>query len=368
MPERYRRFSWSQRVEHWVQLAAFVGLATTGLPQRYDGAWLSDRLIEGLGGIETVRIIHRVFASVLIVAVVYHFIAIGYRKYVLREPRTMVPGRGDLKAIGQSLAYVVGLRGQGPRQGRYTWQEKVEYWALIWGTVMMVITGFFLWNPVATAAILPGEFIPAALKAHSFEALLAVLAVLVWHVYHVHLRKLNKSIYGGYLTREEMEEEHPLELEAIERGDYSPPPNEEMRQRARRYLPVAAVAAAALLTGLYFFTTFENTAITTVPPSDEPEVLPSSEASSAAHPSIAIAVPAAAASTGSGQAAGAGGSALVFGQRGSQWHGGVLPAAGLSFPFCGALAANVARQPGAWPSVGEPGLADVGTGVVTPGG
>ncbi len=266
MAERYLRFTAAHRIEHWVQLTAFVGLALTGLPQRYDGAWISLRLMSLLGGIEVVRIIHRVFATLLMLAVVYHFAAIGYRKYVLREPRAMIPDLSDLKAVGRSVSHAVGLHPEAPRQGRFTWEEKVEYWALMWGTGIMVLTGFFLWNPIATTAILPGEFMPAARVAHSAEALLAVLAVIVWHFYHVHVRHLNKSIYGGYMSRKEMEEHHPLELEAAERGEFEKPPREEIRHRARRYLPAAGVVSVILLVGVYLFIAFESTAISTVEP------------------------------------------------------------------------------------------------------
>lgn len=269
MTERYLRFTAAHRIEHWAQLTAFIGLALTGLPQRYDGAWISLRLMSLLGGIEVVRIIHRVLATVLMLAVVYHFAAIGYRKYVLREPRAMIPDLSDLKAAGRSVSHAVGLHPEAPRQGRFTWEEKVEYWALIWGTGIMVLTGFFLWNPIATTAILPGEFVPAARVAHSAEALLAVLAVLVWHVYHVHLRHFNRSIYGGYLSRKEMEEYHPLELESIERGDYVRPPRGEIRHRARRYLPIAGVMSFFLLVGVYLFIVFESTAISTVEPLED---------------------------------------------------------------------------------------------------
>jgi len=266
LPERYRRFSAAHRVEHWVQLTAFVALAFTGLPQRYDGAWLSLRIIDLLGGIDTVRVVHRVFATALMLATVYHFAAVGYRKYVLREPRTMIPDITDLRAVGRSVVHAVGLRPDPPAQGRFGWEEKVEYWALIWGTGIMVLTGFFLWNPIATTAILPGQFVPAARVAHSAEALLAVLAVIIWHAYHVHIRHFNKSMYGGYLTREEMEEFHPLELESLQRGEYVRPTPEEIRHRARRYVPAAAFVGVILLAGVYLFIVFESTAISTVDP------------------------------------------------------------------------------------------------------
>ena len=97
--------------------------------------------------------------------------------------------------------------------GRFTFEEKVEYWSLLWGTVIMVATGFALWNPIATARFLPGQWIPAALAAHGGEALLAVLAIVVWHGYGVHLRHFNRSMFTGSLSEAEMRQEHPLELE-----------------------------------------------------------------------------------------------------------------------------------------------------------
>ena len=33
---------------------------------------------------------------------------------------------------------------------------------MLWGPAVMGLTGFILWNPIAAAKILPGQFIPAA--------------------------------------------------------------------------------------------------------------------------------------------------------------------------------------------------------------
>ena len=137
---------------------------------------MSQWFIDLFGGIESTRIIHRWFAVILMIGVVYHFVAIGYRKYVRREVRGMVPGMDDLKAIGQTLRYGFGVSKNPPRQGRFTWEEKAEYWALIWGTVVMIVTGFLLWNPIATASILPGQFIPAASRRHKHH----LLGLRIW--------------------------------------------------------------------------------------------------------------------------------------------------------------------------------------------
>lgn len=264
--QQYHRFDIFQRSEHIVLLVSFTVLAVTGLPQMYSQQPWATAMILGMGGIETVRIVHRVAAVALILGTIYHFVALAYRIYVKRVALTMLPGLQDVKDGLQALGHNLGIVKSAPRMGRYNFGEKIEYWAVIWGTVVMVITGFMLWNPIATTSVLPGEFIPAAKAAHGGEALLAVLSILTWHFYHVHVKRFNRSMFTGYISREEMEEEHALELEEIEQGLPRVEPDPEVINRRRRvFLPVAAVVTVLLLIGLYFFVTFEQTAITTVP-------------------------------------------------------------------------------------------------------
>jgi cytochrome b subunit of formate dehydrogenase/mono/diheme cytochrome c family protein len=267
-PARFLRFTIDQRVEHVFLLVAFSLLGLTGLIQKYSQAPISDWLIGVLGGIEMVRLIHRVNAVIMVAESVYHVAALGYRLFVLRVSATMLPGVSDLAHVIQDVLRYLGLRKHAARYGRYTYAEKAEYWAMIWGTLVMALTGFMLWNPVAVARLLPGEFIPAAKAAHGGEAILAVLAIILWHFYHVHLKVFNKSIFLGTLTREEMKHEHPAELAHLESGPSQPPAPQSPAERRRRQIifwPVAAVVVAALLFGLYYLSTAEVTAITTVP-------------------------------------------------------------------------------------------------------
>lgn len=262
----YFRFMRSQRIEHIILIVSFSVLAITGLPQKFSTAPISIWAIELMGGIETVRIIHRTSAIVMMAQTIYHFMAVGYRVYVRRVALTMLPGWQDVLDAIQALGYNLRLLSNAPRMGRYNFAEKAEYWAVIWGTVVMVITGFVLWNPIATTHFLPGQFIPAAKAAHGGEAILAVLSILTWHVWHVHVKHFNKSMFTGFISRHEMETEHQLELAAIEAGDQAPPLNTDAQhRRMRRFTPVAAMITVMLVVGLYFFITFEKTAITTVP-------------------------------------------------------------------------------------------------------
>jgi formate dehydrogenase gamma subunit len=263
----YDRFTRSDRAQHAVMVISFLVLAVTGLPQKYiyvNNRYLDD-LIDLMGGIEGVRVIHRWAATVLMLATVYHLLAAAHRVLVRRVSLSMLPRYQDVVDALQTVRYNLGLAGARPRTDRYTWEEKVEYWSLLWGTVVMIATGFMLWNPIATARFLPGEFIPAAQVVHGGEALLAILAVLVWHFYSVHLRHFNRAMFTGRMSEHEMEEEHPLELARIRAGAAAPAVDPAaVARRQRVFLPVAGVVAILLLVGIYWFVTFEQTAINTL--------------------------------------------------------------------------------------------------------
>jgi formate dehydrogenase gamma subunit len=264
----YDRFTLSDRVQHAVMVVSFLVLAVTGLPQKYiylNSHYLDD-LIDLMGGLETVRVVHRWAATALMLVTVYHLLAAAHRVLVRRVSLSMLPRYQDVVDGLQAVRYNLGLARERPRTDRYSWEEKVEYWSLIWGTMVMIATGFMLWNPVATTRFLPGQWIPAAQVVHGGEALLAILAVLVWHFYSVHLRHFNRAMFSGQLSEQEMEHEHPLELERIKTGRARSAADPlVLARRQRIFLPVAGVVAALLLAGIYWFVTFEQTAITTLP-------------------------------------------------------------------------------------------------------
>jgi cytochrome b subunit of formate dehydrogenase len=271
--QRHLRFSFADRIEHWLAFGSFTTLAITGLVQKFAEAALSKSLIGFMGGIESVRIIHRIAVIVLMIETIYHIGAVGYKIFVLRRPMNMLPGIDDFRNAWKTILHNLNPNKPKPQQGRYTFDEKFEYWAFVWGTVIMGVTGFMLWNPIASSKLLPGDFIPAAKAAHGGEALLAVLAILVWHLYHVHLRHLNLSMLTGFLSEKEMLEEHPIELANIKAGkkDHLVHPT-ILDSRRRQYLGVYSVIAVVLLFGVFLFVTFEETAITTIPPAEDVEV------------------------------------------------------------------------------------------------
>jgi len=267
---RYLRFSLSDRLEHWVQMASFATLGMTGLAQKFAESPISIAFIGLLGGIEIIRIIHRVASIGLMLGTIYHLGTAGYKYYVKRSRMAMLPNFKDVTAAWGIFLYNLRIKKSKPQQGRYTFDEKFEYWAFVWGTIIMGLTGFILWNPISTTKILPGIAIPAAKAAHSGEALLAVLAIIVWHFYHVHIKYLNKAMFTGYLTEHEMLEEHALELADIKAGIAEIPQDPKLvAKRKKIFIPAYTVIATIMLVAVFFFIAGEDTALATVPPAED---------------------------------------------------------------------------------------------------
>lgn len=266
-PERrYLRFYWPDRILHLLLLVSFTILALTGLPQMFADSNIGVTMIQIMGGIEQTRVFHHTAAVVLILTSIAHIVQLGYRVFVKRVRLEMIPSFKDVTDFFDAVKYNLGLSKKHPRFPRYNFIEKLEYLAVVWGTVLMTITGYFLWNPVLVTRYLPGEFIPAAKMIHGLEAILAVLSILTWHFYFVHVRKFNKSMFNGYLSQEEMEEEHAVELEDRLAGRVRLPPSPEVRwRRLVIYAPLAIAFTVISVVATWWWLTAETTAITTVP-------------------------------------------------------------------------------------------------------
>jgi formate dehydrogenase subunit gamma len=205
------RFEAGQRLEHLVTLVSTAMLALTGLPQKFHEADISRWLISVMGGIDFVRNTHHIFAIILTMGAIYHVLAVGYGILVKGSRLTMLPTLKDATDALATVKYLVGLSKEKPHFDRFTFGEKLEYWALVWGTAIMAITGFIMWFPTKATQFIDGVWIPVSKMAHGWEAVLAVLSLMVWHMYHVHVKSWNTSMFTGKMSKEHMLEEHPLE-------------------------------------------------------------------------------------------------------------------------------------------------------------
>lgn len=271
---RYLRFDVLQRIEHLILLVSFSLLGITGLAQKFASNSIAETTLRLFGGIEGARTVHHVSAITMGLLAAYHVVAVGYRVFVLRARMTMLPGPSDLLELWNDAKYNLGLTRTPSKPGRYNYSEKMEYWVMMWGTIVMGITGFMMWNPIATTKLVPGEWIPAAKVAHGGEAILAVLAIFIWHFYNVHVKTFNKAMFTGYLDEHQMTHEHGRELEAIIHGLASRKIDlPVLRRRQLVYFPISAVLLSVMVFAIIRFFTFETTAITTLPPAEQVVVL-----------------------------------------------------------------------------------------------
>jgi formate dehydrogenase gamma subunit len=216
------RFNLQQRVEHFVTMTTFALLCLTGLPQKFYTAGWAQGLVWFFGGQDTMRWIHRISGLVLAVSTIVHFtngILIMLSK---KQHFSMVPTKKDFEDAILQLRYYLGATDKHPQYDRYTYKEKFEYWGLVVGNVIMVLTGFILFFPVQAAQLIPGQLIPAAKVAHSNEGLMAFFVITIWHIFNAHLNPdvfpFDASIFTGKVSRERYLHEHPLELARLEGG------------------------------------------------------------------------------------------------------------------------------------------------------
>ena len=213
------RYGLVWRLQHGVLAVVFIYLAISGLSMLWHLHWPAPVVVRLFGGTDWTARLHVCCGFVLIALVPIHVLGFLFSERFRRDMRGMFPRWQDVKdAIGQTLFYLR-LRGEGARFGRFGYREKAEYWAVVWGTVIMGASGFVLFLARQGAA-LPAWLLLAARAVHGYEAILAALAILVWHMYNVHLspRRFPGSMtwITGKITLGEMKEDHPLELEHTE--------------------------------------------------------------------------------------------------------------------------------------------------------
>lgn len=216
------RFSLQQRIEHLVTMVTFTLLCLTGLPQKFFMADWAQTTVAVFGGVDNTRFIHRVCGIVLALSTVVHFSGAIYSMLSKKVGFSMVPTRKDFKDAVLQIKYYLGVTDAHPHYDRFDYKQKFEYWGLIAGNIIMVLTGFILFFPVQTAQLIPGEIIPAAKVAHSNEGLMAFLVIAIWHIFNAHLNPdvfpFDTGIFTGKISRERMVHEHPVELARLEGG------------------------------------------------------------------------------------------------------------------------------------------------------
>ena len=214
------RMTTNQRWQHLILFTSFIVLVITGFALKFPDSWFAAVL--GMG--EHLRsIIHRIAGVVLIGIGIYHCFYLAALKEGRRLLVDIAPRPKDaFDAVGTML-YYLGLSKTKPKYGRFNYAEKAEYWALVWGTGLMGVTGIMLWAKVWVGNLVARWWIDVATAIHFYEAILATLAIVVWHFYQVFfdpdVYPMNWAWWDGKMPVEHYKHEHALEAESVEKKD-----------------------------------------------------------------------------------------------------------------------------------------------------
>lgn len=211
----FLRFSVGQRWEHAILMASIFVLLLTGLPQKYRELSISQDLLSTPGRLELVQQIHHIAAIVLMLEAFYHVGRIIYLMIKRRLPGDLLPTWQDLRDAWQMIQYLLFLRKDKPKYRRYNFEQKVTYWFIFFGVLLMGISGLIIWFPLEFTRFLPGGIVPASKLMHSTEAVAIAIFIIIWHVYHVHIERLNLSMFTGRLSEDEMRTYHEKEYERL---------------------------------------------------------------------------------------------------------------------------------------------------------
>lgn len=216
---RFERFTLNERIQHIALLVTFTILVITGFALKFPDAWWTRPLIWLERGYAVRAWLHRIAGALMMLAAMYHLAYLFGTARGRTQFRLIRPCRRDLSDVWAMVAFNLGLRSERPRFHHFTYVEKLEYWAVVWGTAVMAGTGLLMWFQTGALKRWPLLVIDLAGVIHYYEAWLATLAVLVWHFYSVIFRP---SIYPmspvwltGTLTGEQMAKDHAAELEEM---------------------------------------------------------------------------------------------------------------------------------------------------------
>jgi len=219
--KKYLRMTLNERAQHLNLAINFTILVITGFALSFPKAFWVSPITDVPAGMTIRGFLHRLCGVATVFLGGYHMLYCAFTKRGRGIIKDMIPGLRDAIDLWETLKnnFFINRPAKKLKMPRFNFREKLEYLGLIWGTLVMTVTGFILWFEVEWLKYFPKWTFDVARTIHFYEAILATLTIIVWHFYSV---IFNPDVYPmswawitGDLTEHEMEEEHGLELERI---------------------------------------------------------------------------------------------------------------------------------------------------------
>ncbi len=174
-----------ERIQHAVLALSFLTLVWTGFALKYPDQWWARPLLLLEGAHSMRSLIHRVAAAVFIGISVTHLVSLIASRKLRDHWKEMLPNTNDPREALSGFAYNLGLGDHPPVRSPHSYIEKAEYWAVVWGAIVMIASGTLLWANNLSMKLLPKAWLDISTSVHFYEAVLATLAIVVWHFYSI---------------------------------------------------------------------------------------------------------------------------------------------------------------------------------------
>jgi len=229
MTKTYLRMTLNERIQHLNLFINFTILVITGFTLKFPDAFWASFISDVEMGMTYRGLLHRLSGVLVLTLGGYHILYLLFTERGRRLLKDMIPQLKDAEDLWETLKnnFFINRPAKKIKMPRFNFREKLEYLGLIWGTIVMTVTGFILWFKTEWLLYFPMWTWDVARAIHFYEAILATLTIMVWHLYSV---VFNPDIYPmswawitGDLTEHEMEEEHGFELERIKAEEKGKP-------------------------------------------------------------------------------------------------------------------------------------------------
>lgn len=183
--EEVPRMNLHFRIAHWLTVLSFPVLVVTGFALKFPESFWAQPLLAWESQVAFRGWTHRIAGIALLVSLGYHVVHLLLSRPDRGILRKLLPTPQDARELLGVLRYNLGRSPTRPSFGVFNYVEKAEYWAYLWGSLVMAASGFLLWFNSFTLRHFPGWVADAATAVHYYEAILATLSILVWHLYTV---------------------------------------------------------------------------------------------------------------------------------------------------------------------------------------
>jgi formate dehydrogenase subunit gamma len=195
-PGAIERYTYSDRVSHWLLAIGFFLAGLSGLALFHPSMfWLSNLF----GGGPWTRILHPFLGLFMALFFLILGMKMMHHNVINESDKEWLKHAGDVMAGHEELA---------PPAGRYNAGQKVLFWLLLLCMVGLVVTGFLFWRPYFADAF-PIWLVRLGALLHAICAIGLILLV-IGHIYMSFWTKGSiRAMTQGWVTRAWARSNHP---------------------------------------------------------------------------------------------------------------------------------------------------------------